>query len=300
MKKKLTGFLLMFLAAIGLTVSTILMKVIPQMTTLTPAHVSIWRFIIAGFMFWVIAIFRLPKNQPRNVIPVKFIILGIVFGISGFSAVFALDYLPSSIYVIIIYTYPSLVVLYSLITGKSVPKLFWLGVPLTFLGLFLTAFNFGSVLSVDPVGFLITIVNVLAMAAYFLLSERFFGEGGSKFHGSRWMLTGSLFFSLLWIPFLGLQMPDTGPGWAMILSLGIVGTFMPLLSINIGLQLIGAARGSLIITLQPVMTVLFSTLFLGETLSLQQWLGGVLVIGAVILLHLSRDRQANTGGVEKA
>jgi len=298
MKTKLTGLLLMVLAAVGLAAATILLKIIPQMTTLTPADVSIWRFIIAGIFFWIVAFFRRPKNNQRKRVPVKFLILGLVFGVSGFSAVFALDYLPSSIYVIIIYIYPSLVVLYSLLTGKSVPKLIWLGLPLTFLGLFLTAFDFGSVLSVDPIGFLITIINALAMVTYFLLSERFFEAGESKFHGTRWMLTGAALFSLLWIPFLGLQSPGTGLAWVLILSLGIFGTFVPLLSINVGLQLIGAARGSVIITLQPVIAVLFSTIFLDETLSPQQWLGGVLVIAAVTLLHLSTDRQTKPDGGE--
>ena len=296
MKTKLTGLLLMVLAAVGLAAATILLKIIPQMTTLTPADVSIWRFIIAGIFFWIVAFFRRPKNSQRKRVPVKFLVLGLVFGVSGFSAVFALDFLPSSIYVIIIYIYPSLVVLYSLLTGKSVPKLIWLGLPLTFLGLFLTAFDFGSVLSVDPIGFLITIINAIAMVTYFLLSERFFEEGGSKFHGTRWMLTGAALFSLLWIPFLGLQNPGTGLAWVLVLSLGILGTLVPLLSINVGLQFIGAARGSVIITLQPVIAVLFSTIFLDETLSPQQWLGGVLVITAVILLHLSADRQKKPDG----
>ncbi|MFW5713498.1 MAG: DMT family transporter [Brevefilum sp.] len=295
MKTKLTGFLLMVLAAFGLAAATIFMKIIPQMTAMTPAHVSIWRFIIAGVLIWIVAIFRKNVNKQRQRIPLRFLLLGLVFGISGFSAVFALDYLPTSVYVIIIYIYPSLVVLYSLITGKSVPKLFWLGLPLTFLGLILTAFDFGSVLAVDPVGFAITIVNALAMVAYFLLSERFFGKGVSKFRGTWWMLTGALVFSLLWIPFIGIKLPDSGQSWALILSLGVLGTFIPLLSINVGLQQIGAARGSVIITLQPVIAVLFSTIFLGETLTFQQWIGGILVIGAVILLQLSKDRQESDG-----
>lgn len=105
------------------------------------------------------------------------------------------------------------------------------------------------------------------------------------------MLTGAMFFNLLWIPVLGIKMPSSALGWLLIVSLGIFATLVPLLSINIGLQLIGAARGSVIITLQPVLAVLFSTLFLGETLTLQQWLGGGLVIAAVILIQLSADRQ---------
>ncbi len=296
MNKEFSGFLLMVLAAVGLALSTILMKIIPQLTPLEPAHVSIWRFLIASALFWLVIILRPSKAKGLKLNPFRFLVLGFVFGISGFSAVFALNYLPSSIYVIIIYIYPSLVVLYSLIAGKSVPKLFWLGLPLTFLGLFLTAFDFGSIFSVDPLGFVITIVNALAMMAYFLLSERYFGAGGSKFNGTRWMLTGAMVFSLLWIPILGIETPDTGFGWLLVLALGILGTFVPLLSINVGLQQIGAARGSVIITLQPILAVLFSTLFLGETLTLQQWLGGAVVIAAIVLLQLSADRQGVVRG----
>jgi len=61
------------------------------------------------------------------------------------------------------------------------------------------------------------------------------------------------------------------------------------LLVNIGLQLVGAARGSVIISLQPVFAILFSTLFMGESLSAQQWLGGGLVLAAVLILHLSAD-----------
>jgi drug/metabolite transporter (DMT)-like permease len=65
---------------------------------------------------------------------------------------------------------------------------------------------------------------------------------------------------------------------------------MPILSMNAGLQFLGAARGSVIISFQPVITILLSLLFLNEMLTLQQWFGGLLVILAVFLLQLSPDR----------
>ena len=290
MKTKIFGFLILLLAAIGLASSTILMKTIPQIAILDPSHVSIWRFVIAGVSFWVVTLIFQPKKILQKGIPFKFLFLGAVFGVAGFSAVFALDYLPSSLYIIILYIFPSLVVLYTLIAGKPVPRLIWLGLPLTFLGLFLTVFDFGSLLVIDPIGFLITILNALTTGTYFILSERFFQGRESKSRGTLWMLTGALVFGLLWIPFMGLRTPGSLLGWLLILILGIFGTLLPLLLINVGLQLTGAARGSVIVSLQPVFAVLFSTLFLGERLTRQQWLGGVLVVAAVILLQLSDDR----------
>ena len=290
MKTKIVGFIILIIAAIGLASSTILMKTIPQIAELDPSHVSIWRFVIAGVSFWVIMLLFQPKKILKKGIPIKFLFLGAVFGVAGFSAVFALNYLPSSLYIIILYIFPSLVVLYSLVTGKPVPRLIWLGLPLTFLGLFLTVFDFGSRLAIDPVGFLITILNALTTGTYFILSERFFQGTESKSRGTLWMLTGALVFSLFWIPFMGFRTPSSLLGWLMILLLGIFGTMLPLLLVNVGLQLIGAARGSVIATVQPVFAVLFSTLVLDEKLTSQQWLGGVLVVAAVILLQLSADR----------
>jgi len=61
---------------------------------------------------------------------------------------------------------------------------------------------------------------------------------------------------------------------------------------NIGLQLLGAARGSVIITVQPVITVLMAVIFLDEVLTGQQWIGGLLVVIAVVVLQLSQDRKS--------
>jgi len=286
------------IAAVGLASATLFMEVILNMTSLKPPHVSVWRFVIAGSFIWIISVFQHSKDEKQEGRPVKFLSLGAVFGVAGFSAIFALNLLPSSIYVIILYIYPSLIVLYSLIVGKPVPKLIWLGLPMTFLGLFLTVFNFDSRLAIDPVGFVITIINSLAICVYFILSERIFSGIQSKLPGTRWMLTGSMVFSLLWIPFLGLRTPSSMLGWLLLIGLGIFGTMVPILLVNVGLQLIGAARGSVIVSLQPVFAVIFSTLFLGESLTTQQWLGGFLVVAAVVLLQLSADRKDSDVGTQ--
>lgn len=297
MRKQHLGFLLMVVSAVTLAISTILMKIIPQWTSLQPADVAIWRFSIAAPLTWLVMVFRKPSQKPDANLVWRFIGLGVVYAIANFCAVFALSRLSPALNVIIVYIYPSLVVLFSLVTGKPIPRLYWLGLPLTFLGLILTAYKFGQTLSVDLTGFFLTILNAFAMAAYLVLSERVFKRTKERLSGTRWVLTGAMLSGLLMIPFLGGHLPDSWIGWVLILSFGIVGTFVPILSMNTGVQLIGAARGSIIITIHPVLTVLFSTLFLGDELSPQQWLGGALVILAIVLLQGSPDRKGNRGDV---
>lgn len=291
MKKQHFGFLLMVIAAVGLAFATILMKVILEVTRMSPAHVAIWRFSIAAPLMWMIVCLRQKSSSLIPQHPFWLMGLGVVYSLASFSALFALSRLPSSLYVIIVYVYPSFVVLFSLVTGRSVPRLYWLGLPLTFLGLILTTYQFGGILMVDWIGLLITLVNALAMAAYLILSEKVFLTITDRLLGTNWMLTGAMLVGLLVIPLMKISTPDTSNGWVLLLSFGIFGTFMPIWAMNIGLQLIGAARGSIIITLQPVLAVLFSTIFLGDSLTLQQWIGGLLVISAIVLLQLSSDRK---------
>lgn len=290
MKEKHLGVIAMVIAAFGLAIAVMLMKVIPGFTGMPPQHVAIWRFSIAAPVFWVILKLR---HHPRRFFPHppgRFLVLGLVFSVASFSAVFALQRLPSSIYVIIFYIYPSLVTLYALLTGASVPRLFWLGLPLTFAGLALISIEFGAALAIDPIGLVITLVNACAVAVYMILSEKAFKAIDDQLLGTHGVMFGAMLVGIVLIPVLGISTPGDLRGWALMISLSIFGSLVPILAMNVGLRLLTAARGSVIITVQPVLNILLGMLFLSESLNLQQWVGGGLVIAAVILLARSPDR----------
>jgi len=290
MKKGQLGFILMLLAAMGFAVAVILMRVMTQSMAMPTHQIGIWRYIIAGPLVWLVGIFRNNKAIMPRTQPFRLILLGFVFALSCFSALFALDRIPSSLYIIILYIYPSLTVLYSLLRNRPVPSLFWLGLPLSIIGLVLTVYQPGQNLVIDLFGLLMTAVNALAMVVYMIMSEKIFKGLDDRFTGTKWVMTGTLLVSLVMIPIFGLSLPNTAREWILLLSYSIFGTLMPILSMNAGLQFLGAARGSVIISFQPVITILLSLLFLNEMLTLQQWFGALLVIAAVFLLQLSPDR----------
>jgi drug/metabolite transporter (DMT)-like permease len=295
MKDKHLGFLAMVIASLGLGIAVMLMKVIPDFTGMPPQHVAIWRFTLATPPAWLILGLN---NRSRNLMPDHpwlFLGLGLIFSIASFSAIFALQRLTSSIYVILIYIYPSLIVIYALLTGGRVPRLYWLGLPITLLGLFLTSFDFGSALAIDPIGMAITLVNALALVAYMVLSEKAFTNMAYPLLGTTGVMSGAMLVGLLLIPILGISAPETLRGWILLVSLSLFGTLMPMIAMNISLGLLGAARGSVIITLQPVLTVVMAMVFLNESLSFQQWIGGGLVILAIVLLQRSPDRLRKPG-----
>ena len=290
MKKGQMGFILMSLAALGFAIAVILMRVMTQSTAMPTREIGIWRFIIAGPVLWMISFFRNKNGDLPKKRALWSFLLGFIFSLSGFSALFALDKIPSSLYIIILYIYPSLIVLYSLVSNRPVPSLFWLGLPMSIIGLILAVYRPGENLAIDLFGLLMTIVNALAMTVYMIMSEKIFQGINDRFSGTKWVMTGAMLVGLGMIPLFGLSFPSSGREWILLLSYIIFGTLLPVLSMNAGLQLLGAARGSVVATFQPVMTILLSVLFLNERLMLQQWFGGLLVIAAVILLQLSPDK----------
>lgn len=289
MQRKQLGFLLMAVSAIGLAIATIMMKVLPAEANMTPGQIAVWRFLIAAPLMWLILWIR--KGEAR-VVPAqtpRLLLLGGIYSMASLLALTSLNRLPSSIYVIIVFFYPSLIVVYHLVRRQPVPRLWWLGLPLTLVGLVLTVSHFGQPVTLDAIGILLTILNGLAMAIYMLWSEKVFSGVSDRQLGSTWVMTGAMAVGLLLIFLFGFKTPDTVKGWAMLFTLGVVGTLIPIFAMNVGIQMLGSARSSMISTLQPVVTVLISMIFLQEVLSTTQWIGGIMVIFAILLLQRSPD-----------
>ncbi|MCB2209468.1 DMT family transporter [bacterium] len=287
----------MALSAVGLGVGTILMKLLPQNTALTPGQVAVWRFLIAAPLLWVVTLLRRKKSpsmMPQR--PWQLLGLGVIYTMASLLALLSLGRLPSSIYVILVYVYPSFVVVYAMVTCKPIPRLWWLGLPLSLIGLGLTVFQFGQPLQFDGMGIILAILNGLVIAIYMISSEAVFKHVADRQLGTTWMNTGAMLMGLSLIAVYGFRTPATLNGWLLLVSLGVFATLVPILAMNFGIQMIGAARSSFIATLQPVVAVLISTLFLGDVLTGMQWIGGALVIIAIVLLQRSPDKVVEIDG----
>ncbi|WP_414451321.1 DMT family transporter [Burkholderia sp. 22PA0099] len=78
--------------------------------------------------------------------------------------------------------------------------------------------------------------------------------------------------------------PHTTTSWFALLGIALVSTVGAMLAFFAGLALLGAARTSMLSTLEPVVTVALAALLFGEALSPLQWAGGVAVLTAVLWL----------------
>lgn len=78
--------------------------------------------------------------------------------------------------------------------------------------------------------------------------------------------------------------PATPAAWAAVAAIALVSTVTAMLAFFAGLARLGAARTSMLSTLEPVVTVLLAAILLGERLTLLQWCGGAAVLAAVLWL----------------
>lgn len=80
------------------------------------------------------------------------------------------------------------------------------------------------------------------------------------------------------------RFPSTPLAWAAVVAIALISTVTAMLAFFAGLARLGAARTSMLSTLEPVVTVLLAAVLLGERLTPLQWLGGAAVLSAVLWL----------------
>jgi drug/metabolite transporter (DMT)-like permease len=290
------GLLLLLVAAAGYSFFAIFTKIIYENGLNSPLDILIWRFVLAAPLIWgIIAVQRRREPSASDAPPprARLLAMGLLFGLVAMLAFFAVARLPASLYTVLIYTYPAMVALGALLFGERLSALGWGALGLTLLGVFLTVPNpFGGLGDVDPLGMVFVFLNALAYAAYILLSSRILRGQRDQALAGAWSITGSLLYALVLIVARGVTPPPNLTVWAALLALAVVSTALPIVTFYAGMQRLGAANASILSTIEPVMTVIWAVLLLGETLLPAQIVGGGLVILSGVLLLQTQRRGA--------
>ncbi len=181
-----------------------------------------------------------------------------------------------------------------LVFRERLRGLFWLGLALA-LGGAVTVL--GSDFIRHPT---IGLGDLLAMAAgvfyagYFLVTER--GRRKLDTLSYVWLVDAIAAVTLLFIT-LGLRMPLTGyptQSYLAFLGAALVSQVGGYLSISYALGHLPASVVSPTLIGQPVVTAILAIPLLGEGLRTEQWLGGLVVLLGIYLVHRSRERAEAT------
>ncbi|MDG2496715.1 MAG: DMT family transporter [Aquiluna sp.] len=287
----------------GLNASTT--KVIIQ-SGVTPEQVVLIRSFSAGLLalIWVLATNPKALKIESRLIP-RLLLLGVVgVGMLQWTYSQAVVLLPVGIALLIEYTAVLWVPIIALVFFKEpVKKQIWFGTALVLGGLAVVAQIWDSQL--NPLGIFFGIAAAASLTTHFITGERI----------QRYLPTNvTLFYGMaiatvLFLPFSRLgefnyegvtdQVDLTGnlagfsaPVWALLLMMGIAGSFLPMAFTYLALRHLSASLVGVVATSETILAALFALLWLGEVISLTQALGGMVVIVGIIIAQTARRQKA--------
>lgn len=226
-----------------------------------------------------------------------FMILGVVgLAMVQFGYFYAISKIHVAVAIILEYLAPTFIAIYYVVVARErLTRTTVVAVGGSAVGCYLAvgAYHF-ELLALNWQGIAAAIGAGMAFALYAVQGEygmRRYGPWTVFFYA---LLFAAVFWNIALPPFESLRHHYTIGQWICILYIVIGGTVVSFGLYTAGINLIRSTRASITATLEPITAGLISFAFLGETLQPLQVFGGVLVIGAVVMLQLNREHDENT------
>ncbi|MDX2015319.1 MAG: DMT family transporter [Myxococcaceae bacterium] len=257
------------LAAAGLTV--------PQMLFL--------RFLGGALVLWSLALAqREVRRLPAGRL-IGFGALGLLYVAEAWLYFESSQRIPIALTALLLYLFPSLVVLSTWVLERRPPRPRALGaLVLATAGI---AFAVGSPAgALDVGGVLLGAGTALVYTVYVLLGARVQPGVGPAFGSAVLMSIAALGFGAAALAQGQHDFSGARAAWPSVAGLIVIGTAIPIPLLLFGMTRVGAARASIISTLEPISAALCG-LALGETLTMIQVLGAGLVVAGVVLASSS-------------
>lgn len=292
--QSLIGAFLVILSAIGFSIKAIFVKLAyfypVDAVTLLALRMAF------SFPFFVIAAMWINRDHSLTKLTFHDIKILIILGFLGYYLASFLDfmglaYVSAGLERLILFLYPTLVVVLSLIIyRKPLKKREILALILSYIGIALV-FQHDLKVMQQPnlwLGAGLVFGSALSYALFLIGSGKSIAKIGSMRFMSYSMIVAcfAVFFQYLVMrPFemiFNLEKPVYQLGFAM----AVVSTVLPAFLLGAGIRKIGANRASLISSIGPVTTIFLAYIFLNEPISSIQIFGSLFVLVGVLLVSL--------------
>ncbi|MEM7656977.1 MAG: EamA family transporter [Bacteroidota bacterium] len=289
----LIGVLLVFVGAILYATKAIFVKLAYDYEVESVILLALRMLFALPVYLWFAFRSPFPANQPPPTRKETW--LTIAVGIMGYylASLFdfvGLQYITASMERLVLYIYPTLVLLISwLAFGQRINRTQWLALLLAYLGIGVVLLGDASIQEQTNLwlGAGWVFLAALFFAGYIVGNGQLVQRFGTKRFTAYSMLAATaaiLIHSLIqghW-PELAWQVYGYG------LLMAMVATVIPSFLITEGIRRIGASSASIIGSIGPVSTIILAYLFLDERLGWVQWLGTAIVMTGILLITLRK------------
>ena len=289
-KHTILGAALVFTAAVGFSAKGVLVKIAYSLGVDPVTLLGLRMAFSLPFFVFILVWFRGDGMGWMELLAASG--LGfLAYYVGSFLDLLGLQYISAGLERMILFLYPTIVVLLSaLIYRKAVGKMQLLALFLSYGGICLAfmhdaSFNDKNIL----LGGLLVLGNGLSFACYLL-------GGGvviSKIGATRFTavaMTSACMASVIQFailrPLAVLAMPLKV--YEVTLAMAVFSTVLPAFLLSEGIRRIGPERAALVGAAGPVITIILAYYLLGEPVSLLQIAGSILVLSGVLLISLEK------------
>ena len=285
----MTGVLLIFLSAFGFG----LMPIFALYAYRGGANVStllFLRFAIAALCFFAYLLSHQPCIRVRRREMIGLFFMGaVLYTLQSTFYFSAVRHIPASLAALILYLYPVIVTFLSVMVDKE--SWSWKMVAPAVLSLIGIAVVLGAPLDrLDGFGVLLAFGAALVYSIYILMGRRILAQVSpvvtsafiSAFAALSFLIYGGVMHSLVF------ELPMQT--WLVIAGVILFSTILAMATFFAGMNIIGPTRASILSTIEPVITIGFSALLLGEKLSWGQGAGALLVIAGTVWVISQRGQ----------
>ena len=198
---------------------------------------------------------------------------GIINGIGSILYYTALSRLDASIGQLLYSFYPLFVALWLVVDRQSISRITVLRLLLILPGIFLLISN--SENGIDLLGALLMIGASLLYALHLIINQRVLYEVPAPTVTLYTLISMAVTVSIAFLLFSP-QLPASGTPWWPLLALAVI-TFLARLTLFLGVKNIGGLRTSILGLGELLVTIVIAQIWLGERLSVDQWIGAFLI-----------------------
>lgn len=261
-----------------------------------------WRFTFGAGLSLGLVLITPARRAALRRMDRRAVIVAVALGLiyTGNSSTYfaGLETVPASLAALIIYIYPAIVAVLTLRFGRRLEgRRAWGALALALAGVALAVGNVDASTAPPIGGLALMVASPIIYSVWIVLSARLAGErrsgvGHGADSGTDPTAAGAVMMAAtaiaFWLaalatgrPVLPAQVPLAA--WGGIAGVGVVSTFIAIQGFYAGAHRIGAARASLVSTVEPIWTIALAGLLFGESLSPIQLVGGAMILGGVVL-----------------
>lgn len=296
--QKFIGAVLVFFGAITHSSKAIFIKLAYQYP-IDPVSLVALRMLFALPFFLAIGYFSGRSSKATKLSPGDWVAVAFLGFVSYYFAALldfmGLQYITASLERLILFVYPTLVVIISATIYRQKvtrPQLIALG--FTYVGI---AVVFAGNLDMAQqknffLGVLLVFGCALFYAIYMIGSEKVIPKvGATRFTAYAMTFAALGVVSHYFINNSGSLLQFPRQVYELSIGMAIISTVIPAFLISAGIKRIGASDASIVASVGPIATIIMAYIFLNESMSASQLLGTALVLGGVLLISLKKKKK---------